>query len=445
MPDRTDRLVTDDERRARLGVRQALARSARLGSPVDAARSVVCLHATEPPSVHLSCWARVDDLEVDDVERALYDTRSLVRQQAMRETLFVFPRDLVPAAWGSASARVAAPHRRRLVRDLERWGPAGDGQGDAWLAAAERAVLACLADGVPRSSKQVRSEVPEADGVIHQAPDKSWGGRTAIAPRLLTQLSLSGSVARAGNAGAWYTSRPTWTTTRAWWGPSVPDPLESRRGYAELVSRWLWAYGPGTVEDLAWWLGGTKSAVRTALDDLDAQTVSLEDGSVGWLRADDLDPVPAPEPWVALLPLLDPTVMAGRSGPSSSVRTAPSCSTASATPGPPPGWTGVSSVCGCRTPTGWCSCDSSTTRSPHRPATPWRPRRGGSARGWTASGSSPSIPHRPCRPTVVADPRPWSVVRRGLVGYSVAAPADPAAGAAGRLRRRSGPRVASRR
>nr|WP_245871074.1 crosslink repair DNA glycosylase YcaQ family protein [Asanoa hainanensis] len=59
----------------------------------------------------------------------------------------------------------------------------------------------------------------------------------------------------------------------------------------------------------AWWLGATKSVVREALDDLGAVRVSLSDGAVGFLRPDDLDPVAAPEPWVALLPLLDPTVM----------------------------------------------------------------------------------------------------------------------------------------
>lgn len=303
------RLVTDSERRARLGVRNALARSARVGSPEEAARALVCLHATDPPSVHLSCWARVDGVSADDVEGALYDTRSLVRQQSMRETLFVFPRELVPAVWGSAAARVAAAYRKRLVRDLERWGPVGEGQGPDWLMTAETAVLAHLGDGVQRSSKQLREEVPEVTGVIEQAPDKAWGGRTAIAPRVLTQLSLDGAVARAGNAGAWYTSRPTWTTAQAWWGQTVPDPLPAREGYAELVGRWLWSYGPGTVEDIVWWLGATKSIVRAALDDLGAEKVFLDDGSVGWLHADDLDPVAAPESWIALLPLLDPTVM----------------------------------------------------------------------------------------------------------------------------------------
>ena len=60
--------------------------------------------------------------------------------------------------------------RKRLVRDLERWGPAGDGQGGAWLAAAERAVLNHLSDGVPRTAAQLRADVAEVSGVIVQAP-----------------------------------------------------------------------------------------------------------------------------------------------------------------------------------------------------------------------------------------------------------------------------------
>lgn len=168
------RVVTDQERRARIGVRHALAVSTRVRTPEDAARSVVCLHATDPPSVHLSCWARSDTVSVGDVERALYETRTLVRQQSMRETIFVFPRDLVPAVWGSAAARIAAIYRRRFIKDLERWGSVESGEGADWLARAEQAVLDHLADGVPRSSKQLRDEVAEVSGVIVQAPDKAW-------------------------------------------------------------------------------------------------------------------------------------------------------------------------------------------------------------------------------------------------------------------------------
>jgi hypothetical protein len=62
------------------------------------------------------------------------------------------------------------------------------------------------------------------------------------------------------------------------------------------------------VEDLTWWLGGTKASVRQALHDLGAVEVGL-DGRTGHLLPDDVEPVEAVEPWGALLPELDPTTM----------------------------------------------------------------------------------------------------------------------------------------
>lgn len=54
---------------------------------------MVCLHGTDPATVSLSTYARVGSMTVDDLERALYIDRSLVKHMAMRRTLFVFPRE----------------------------------------------------------------------------------------------------------------------------------------------------------------------------------------------------------------------------------------------------------------------------------------------------------------------------------------------------------------
>ncbi len=101
------RIIDDAERRNRIARRHGIDPTRRLPDPVSATRAMTVLHSTEPATVYLSLLARVEDLSVDDVDTALYDERSLVKQLAMRRTLFVFPRDLLAAAWGSASARVA--------------------------------------------------------------------------------------------------------------------------------------------------------------------------------------------------------------------------------------------------------------------------------------------------------------------------------------------------
>jgi hypothetical protein len=293
------------ERRARLARRHRLAPPDRAADALEAARSMVCLHGTDPATVHLSAWARVEDMRVADLERALYVERSLVKHLAMRRTLFVFPRETLAVAQAGASNRVADTERRRLIREVEEAGLHADGEG--WLAEACAQVLAALSGGREATSSELRDELPALDGSIAYGEGRSWGGRVALGPRVLTTLSAAGLVVRASNDGAWATSRPRWASMSAWLGEEIA-PLPEAEGVAGLVERWLRAFGPGTAADLRWWLGSTLGAIRRALADLHAIEVDLG-GHTGWVLPDDLDPTDPVDPWAALLPPLDPTTM----------------------------------------------------------------------------------------------------------------------------------------
>jgi hypothetical protein len=312
--------VSDDQRRARLAVRHALAPSAHVASPEAATRAMTVMHATEPATVYLSYWARVASVSLAQIDRALYTDRSLVKQLAMRRTLFVFPRDLLPAVIPSASARVAATERTRMAKELVAAGIAGD--GGSWLDRARSEILSTLAnarDGL--TALELRRAVPMIDIKVAGSGGALWG-----APQILTQLGAAGDIVRATNTSHWRTARLRWTLPERWLGtdhpgqsrPTEPGPgatpshLTPAEGYSELVRRWLYSFGPGTEADLVWWLGATKSIVRAALADVDAVAVSLDGGATGWLLPNDLNDVPDPEPWVALLPVLDPTVMGWR-------------------------------------------------------------------------------------------------------------------------------------
>ncbi len=300
------RHIPDSERRARLARRHAVAPGHRATDPEAATRAVTVLHSTEPASVYLSLQARVDGLSVAEVDRVLYEDRTLVKQLAMRRTLFVFPRDLLPAAWGSASARVATTIGARLVKEVEAHGVAPDGA--AWLEEAKAAVVDALAGGVALTAQELRERVPELEGRLQLATGKKYAANVSVAPRVLTQLGVEGVLVRGENAGHWRLSKPRWTLMSDWLD-DVPPAAKPDEGYAELVGRWLRSFGPGTEDDLVWWLGATKGAVRSALAAVGAVEVSLDGGATGWVLPDDVDPVDEVEPWAALLPVLDPTVM----------------------------------------------------------------------------------------------------------------------------------------
>ena len=284
--------------------RHALAPQHRVADAAAATSAMTALHATEPATPYLSLFARIDSFTRADMDHVLFESKSLVKQLAMRRTLFVFPRDLLPAAVSSPSARVAQQEAAKLIKDLERSQITDDGA--SWMTTASDAVLRRLAGGAELGAMELRKSLVELSGQVSRYEHKTYGAVLHVAPRVLTWLSAKGDVVRTRNAGHWRISRPLWTRMDDWLGAPIIRCKESE-GYATLVGRYLRTFGPVTERDLVWWFGATKSAMRQALSDLGAVQVRLERAQTGWVLPDDVDPELPVEPWAALLPALDPT------------------------------------------------------------------------------------------------------------------------------------------
>ncbi|MDT5092084.1 MAG: hypothetical protein QOH60_1447 [Mycobacterium sp.] len=223
----------------------------------------------------------------------------------MRRTLWLVREEDLPAIQSGASDRVADNEWRRLVADVEKAGVATD--GGRWLDRAGEAVMRHLAENGPASATDLRKALPELDGKYDPAPGKSWGGETHLAPRVLTVLSVRGHIVRGPNDGGWTLSRHRWVRHQDWLG-AAGEATAAEPARAELLRRWVRAFGPATVADIKWWFGSTLTAARQALRDCDAVEVDL-DGVIGYVLPDDLDDEPDVEPWAALLPGLDVTTM----------------------------------------------------------------------------------------------------------------------------------------
>lgn len=298
--------IGTEQRRARLMRRHRLLPAVHARSPEEVAEAVVGLHATTPSTVYISTWARMAHFDITDMERALYDDRTLVKQLAMRRTLFVFPRPTLADAVSAVGTRVAASERTNMLRDLRRDDNSPDPEG--WIAEARAAVLGALTDGRSASSTELRNELPALAGAIRHGEGKSWGGVSQMGPRVLSHLSAAGDIVRGPNDGNWLRSKPRWISMQDWLGEPLPIE-DAATGHRNLIRRWLRQFGPGTETDIVWWLGSTKTAVRKALSELDVVEVELDDGSTGFVLADDLDEVEPAPPTAVLLPELDPTLM----------------------------------------------------------------------------------------------------------------------------------------
>ncbi|WP_279582072.1 winged helix DNA-binding domain-containing protein [Fodinicola feengrottensis] len=294
-----------EQRRARLASRHRLAASARVDSTLEAASSVVCLHASDPASVYLAAIARLRQPDPAEIERTLYEERTVVRMLGMRRTLFVVPLDLMPAVQEAAASAVGAQQRKLLVKMLETAGHEGDVK--SWLAELEEAAFEALRTRGPSTAAEISAEVPLLRTPIVMAAGKPYESTQNITGRVLIVLAAHGRIVRGRPRGSWMSRLYQWSVAQDWL-PAEPAQSSAEEGAAELARRWLSAFGPAPLSDLKWWTGWSLGQTKKALSQLNVSEVDL-DGTPGIALADDLKPAPAVRPWAALLPGLDPTPM----------------------------------------------------------------------------------------------------------------------------------------
>jgi hypothetical protein len=295
--------ISDAQRRARLGRRHHL--TTPTTDPDTVTTDLVAVHATDPATVHLAIAARLTTPTVTAVQDALYTHRTLLRMLGMRRTMFVVPTHTAPVIQAAATATVATEQHRLLVKHLQQCN-AGDAD---WLTDLLDATHTALqARGGAATAAQLATDVPQlrTQLVFPQ-------GSQYLTSRVLLLLAAQGRIVRGRPNGTWTSSQYTWHTLHGWLPAPLPD-LDPATARTDLARHYLSRYGPATITDLQWWTGWTLTRTRAALATLDTTTVTLDGGGTGIVLTNDLTDDDHPQPWVALLPALDPTIMgwAGR-------------------------------------------------------------------------------------------------------------------------------------
>ena len=298
------RTITLEERRARLARRHRLVAEERTDDVAQIADSVVALHSSDPVTVYLSTTARMAHPTIEAVEKALYVDRSVVRHHAMRRTLWVATPDVVRLMHAAATRKLVGPEHRRTARLLADNGVA-DPEG--WLADAREQVLTALHEHGPMTARMLGERVPALRHKIVMAPGKKYSATVSAHTRVLLNLGFEGQVVRTRPTGSWINGAYTYAAMDSWLDGGL-DGLKEAEAASELALRWLHAFGPATTADLQWWTGWTGATTKRALADCGAVPVDL-DGGGGWVAPGDDEPVAPVDPWVAVLPGLDPTTM----------------------------------------------------------------------------------------------------------------------------------------
>ena len=299
------RRISVEERRARLGRRHSLERGSAATDLVELAGGLVGLHATDPATVFLAARARLRDGSHAEIERVLYEERTVLRMIGMRRTMFVLPLELAAVVHASCTEAVASSQRRRYAKLIEEGGIAKNGA--TWLAKVMAMTMEALEARGEAYASELSKDVPLLRKKLSFGEGTKWAGNTSMTTWVLFLLAAEGRIVRGRPRGAWTSSQWRWVPAASWFPRPLPR-LDEEEARETLAGRWLTSFGPATVTDLKWWTGWTLSQTRATLAAIGAVEVDL-DGTPGFVMPDDVDVAPSPEPWVALLPALDPTVM----------------------------------------------------------------------------------------------------------------------------------------
>lgn len=278
IPGVAERVLSVRELNRAVLARQLLLRRSTV-PPERAVEQVAGLQTQYAPSGYLGLWSRLAGFRRDALTDALLAGR-IVQAWVMRCTIHM------------VSAR-DYPVFTAAVRQARRdgWARAAKERAGLDMVAAAAAVRGHLADG-PLKQAELQARLA-ADGF----PRGVWPG-----------VQLWQDLVRTPPAGTWGTPRAHVYALAEHTVPTPdPEPTEAA-GRAELVTRYLGAFGPAAAKDIASFCGWSVTATRAVLAGLELRRFSDEAGG-GLLDLPDapLPPADTPAPvrflgqWDAIL------------------------------------------------------------------------------------------------------------------------------------------------
>ena len=282
---------------ARRMARNALAEPAVEVGPAEIADVMCGAHAQVLSSAEVSIGRRIAGANRSDVQRALWEERSLVKTFGPRGTVHLLQTADLPMWTGALSTlpSSAGLHPEGVRFSLEQAEEVVAAIGDA-LADTELTVEELTVAIVERVGPWAGEKTMDA----FQDKWPRWRQLTSMAAH-------RGVLCFGANRGR----NVTYSNPHRWLSGFAPQDGET--ALATLVAKYLHAYGPSTPEHFARWLGvQPKSAIDLfARMAGDLERIELE-GEAGWVTAGDTDMPDQPHRGVRLLPYFDAYVVAGQ-------------------------------------------------------------------------------------------------------------------------------------
>jgi hypothetical protein len=224
----------------------------RGAKPAAAIAQLAGLQAQYSPSPFIALWTRVRDFSIEDLNGAL-ERREVVKASLMRNTLHLVAADELEV-YDVAVAATRSPIWQGRARKL----------GIDWDALHDAALR--YVEDQPRTLDEIR------DFVVARVPGTKdrWEAWQLISSR--------GGLVHVPPSGTWRFHGAARYTSRRSWLQGGSDHPDEETALDAIVRRYVAAYGPIALSDLARWLGERRMPrLRASLNRLEPDLVHFRD------------------------------------------------------------------------------------------------------------------------------------------------------------------------
>ena len=258
---------------------------------VEAVKDICGLHAQVASTPYLSLRNRVANFQKEDLSRELYEKRTLIKIWGVRGTLHVVPTDQVVEYYQTTKGV-----KGRLT--LSKLEPV-HGQ-----------ILGIFDEVGPLTAQELSEHVPELKNRV-----QTRYGDMSLGQWSLRQMCQSTILVPVKPKGDWTSNLHTYASFQKWLPSIDSGALSEREAKEKVICHYLSGFGPTTADDIAWWIGITKTEVTQILeemgDNVEDIVISGLEGMFVILKS-DLEQLYAfydEKDIVHLLPKFDPYIM----------------------------------------------------------------------------------------------------------------------------------------
>jgi hypothetical protein len=274
--------------------RHALSAPAQGARPAEIVGAMCGAHAQVLSAAELSIGLRIAGITRAEVRDALWSEHSLVKTFGPRGTVHMLPTQDLPMWTGALSAIPSSPSP--LPKDAQ------------LTPEQTEAVIEAITD-VLEDAELTVDELTEA--LVGACG--AWAGDLVIPAfqgmwprwrRATTTAANCGALCFGHNRGR----NVTYTSPRRW----LPGfrPADGQAALADLVRRYLHAYGPATPQQFAQWLAAPRQWATELFASLAGELQQVEvDGAIAWVAAGDTIVLPTAPQGLRLLPYFDAYVV----------------------------------------------------------------------------------------------------------------------------------------